>query len=110
MSKSIDFTKLKKKYLTVTLADDENTVLQITTPTKDILDDFLSLKDTVTGEDVGEEAIDALYEICAKIMSRNRAGKVISTKFVQETLDFEDLIIFITGYSEFISEVANSKN
>ena len=108
MSKSIDFTKLKKQYLTVTLPDE--TKLLVTTPTKDILDDFLSLQNTVNGEDVGEEAIDALYEICAKIMSRNKAGKKISVEFVQENLDFEDLIVFIKGYSEFISEVANSKN
>jgi hypothetical protein len=110
MSKSLDFNKLKKQYLTVTLADEEKTVLMITTPTKNILDDFLSMKDSLSDENIGEEALNELYNIVAKILSRNKAGIEISPKKVKDTMDFEDVIILIRAYTDFISEVSNSKN
>ena len=110
MGKTLDFNKLKKQYFTITLADENNTVLMIGTPTKAILDSFLSLKDSLTAENMGDDAINELYEICAKIMSRNKTGVKVTTAQVQELFDFEDIITFIRGYSEFISEVANSKN
>jgi hypothetical protein len=110
MSKSLDFTKLKKQHLTVTLADEKNTKLLITTPTKKVLDEFLTMKDSLTGDTAGEEAINELYAICAKLMSQNKNRKKITTEMVEDLFDFEDLVIFITAYSEFISEVASSKN
>lgn len=110
MSKSLDFTKLKKQCLTVTLADEDNTKILVTTPTKKVLDEFLTMKDSLVGEDVGEEAIGELYAMCSKLMSQNKAGRKITTEFLEGLFDFEDLVIFITAYSEFIAEVASSKN
>lgn len=108
MAKSLDFRNLKKQYMTVTLADD--TVLMIGTPTKAVMDEFLGLKDSLTADNMGDNAIDELYSICAKIMSHNKTGVYISVERVHELFDFEDVIFFIRAYSEFISEVANSKN
>lgn len=110
MSKSLDFRTLKKQYMTVTLADENNTVLMIGTPTKAVLDDFLGLKDSLTAESMGDSAIDELYTICAKIMNHNKTGVHISVEKVHELFDFEDIIYFIRAYSEFISEVSNAKN
>lgn len=108
MSKTLDFNKLKKKYMTVTLLD--GTVLMITTPTKSVLDSFLTMRDTLSDDNMSDDAIDELYEICAKIMSRNKAGVVITKERVQDIFDFEDIIIFIRAYTEFIHEVSNAKN
>lgn len=110
MGKTLDFNKLKKQYMTVTLADENNTVLMIGTPTKAILDNFLGLKDSLTAENMGDDAIDELYDICAQIMNRNKTGVKVSKTQIQELFDFEDIIYFIRAYSEFISEVSNSKN
>lgn len=110
MSKSLDFNKLKKQYLTVTLADEDKTVLMISTPTKNILDDFLAMTESLKDENIGEEAIDELYNIVAKILSRNKGGIEITPNKVKNTMDFEDVIIFIRAYTDFISEVSGSKN
>ncbi len=110
MAKSLDFNLLKKRYLTVKLADEEQTVLMISTPTKSVLDSFIALRDTISDETVGDEAIEELYDICAKIMSRNKAGKVITREKLEDVFDFEDVIIFIRAYTDFINEVSNSKN
>lgn len=110
MAKSLDFNLLKKRYLTVKLADEEQTVLMISTPTKSVLDSFIALRDTISDETVGDEAIEELYDICAKIMSRNKTGKVITREKLEDVFDFEDVIIFIRAYTDFINEVSNSKN
>ena len=110
MSKSLNFNNIKKRYLTVTLPDEDQSVLMIGTPTKAVFDELLNMKDALEGESVTDDAINDLYEICAKIMSRNKTGRVITMETVQDLFDFEDIIIFVRAYTEFISEVSNSKN
>ena len=110
MAKSLDFNSMKKKYLTVTLADEAKTVLLIGTPTKAVLDRLLNMKDSLAGDELTDDAIEDLYDICAQIMSRNKTGRVITKEAVQELFDFEDIIVFIRAYTDFISEVSGAKN
>lgn len=109
MARSLDFNSMKKKYLTVTLADEANTVLMVGTPTKAVLDRLLSMKDSL-GDELTDDAIEELFDICARIMSRNKTGRVITKETVEELFDFEDIIVFIRAYTEFISEVSSAKN
>lgn len=110
MAKALDFNTLKKQYLTVTLADEEKTKLMITTPTKAVLDSFLSVKDSLSADGMGDEAIDELYALVAKLMSHNKTGKKITSDILAECMDFEDIVVFIRAYTDFIAEVTNSKN
>ena len=110
MAKTLDFKALKKQYLTVKLADEKNTVLMITTPTKSVLDGFLSMRDSMEDGSLGYEAINELYNIVAKIMSHNKNGVKISKEKIEEIMDYEDIIIFIRAYTDFIAEVTGSKN
>lgn len=110
MSKTLNFNNLKKKYLTVTLADEKETTLMVITPTKALLDSFLAMKDAITENDRGDEALDELYGICAKLLSRNKTGTHISKEMLEDIFDFEDIIIFVTAYTNFIHEVTSAKN
>lgn len=110
MAKALDFNKIKKRYFTVTLADENNTTLMISTPTKEIMDEFIGMKDSLNAETLGDDAIDMLYELCAKIMSRNKGGIKISQNDLVKIFDFEDIIVFIQAYTDFINELTNSKN
>ena len=110
MAKTLDFNTLKKQYLTVKLPDKKKTTLLVYTPTKAILDGFLSMKDNLSDESIGDEAIEELYEIVAKIMSCNKGGVDVTKDVVEELFDFEDIIVFIKAYTDFVSEVTNSKN
>lgn len=110
MAKALDFNNIKKRYLPVTLADEHKTVLLIGTPTKSVFDTLLNMKDSLEGDNLSDDAVDELYDVCARIMSRNKAGKVITKQTLQDIFDFEDIIIFIHAYTEFISEVTNAKN
>ena len=110
MAKALNFNNVKKRYFTVTLADENETTLMISTPSKSIMDEFISMKDSLVSEDMGEDAIDDLYDLCTKIMNRNKGGIKIAKKDIEDMLDFEDIILFIKSYTEFINELTNSKN
>lgn len=113
MSKSLNFNNVKKQFLTVTLADEKNTTLMIGTPTKAIMDDLTLLQksmNSINDDESNAEATDDLYNACARVMSRNKAGVKITKEFLAEIFDFEDITIFFNAYMDFIDEVIGSKN
>lgn len=113
MAKPLNFNNVKKQFLTVTLADEKKTTLMIGTPTKAIMDDLVLLQEsleTLTDDETNTEATNDLYNACARVMSRNKAGVKITTEYLAEIFDFEDILIFFNAYMDFISEIADSKN
>lgn len=110
MGKSLDFNTLKKRYFPVTLNDENKTKLLIVPPTKRVFDEFAGMKDALENGDLGDEAISELYGIVARLMSHNKTGIKVTKEMIEELLDFEDVILFIRTYTEFITEVTNSKN
>lgn len=112
MSKTLDFKKVRKQYMTVTLADEKNTTILIGMPTKAVMNDLITLQESLEEitEENSEAATEELYAVCARVMSRNKGGIKITTEMLSEIFDFEDIMIFFNAYMEFISEVVNSKN
>lgn len=110
MGKTLDFTKQKKEYLTVKLNDDDNTVLLVGTPTKEMLSEFIDINERINDDGANSEAIDELYEICAKVMSRNKGGIKITADYLAGFFDLEDIMVFLNGYTEFVSSLSNAKN
>lgn len=113
MSKSLNFNNLKKKYLTVTLADEKETTIMIGTPTKAIMDDLMLLKsnfEALSDNDVDTDVTNELYNACARVMSRNKGGIKITSEQLADIFDFEDILIFFNAYMEFVTEVTNTKN
>ena len=113
MAKPLNFNKVQKHYLNVTLADENNTMILIGTPTKAVMDDIKRLQDKmnhVTDDDATSEDMDELYGVCAQLMSRNKTGAKITSDFLATIFDLEDVKIFIDAYMEFLDEVLGSKN
>lgn len=113
MAKPLNFNNVKKQYLTVTLADDAKTTLMIGTPTKAIMDDLVAIQDSfrdIQEDEANAEAVEDLYRACARVMSRNKGGIEITTDFLEELFDFEDILIFFNAYMDFVGELGNSKN
>lgn len=107
--KTLDLNKTKKQYFAVILPDKEQTKLNIKTPNKQMMDEITELQKILT-ECEEDEAIEPLYEICSKIMSKNKEYKTITCKMLYDCLELEDLTLFLTSYLEFINEVAQTKN
>lgn len=110
MSKQLNFNNVTKRYLTVTFSDEKSTTIMVGLPTKAILTELIDLNSRVKAVDNDFDILDELYEVCAKIMSRNKAGMKITREFIEDTLDFDDIVIFLRDYTSFISEVVSSKN
>ena len=111
MAKSLDFTKMKKKYLPVTLPD--GTALLVGMPTKAIMGSMMVMQSSVemlAEDETNLEALDLMYEACAKIMSRNKMGIPVHQEKLEEMFDFEDVLVFFTEYMEFVTEATNQKN
>lgn len=113
MAKAVNFNTIKKHYWNVTLPDDKNTTLMIMSPTKAILEDIMYLQsnvNTISEDEANIEAVDDLYEACAKAMSRNKGGKKITKEYLSENFDFEDIKVFFSNYMNFVAEVTSEKN
>lgn len=113
MSKTLNFNNVKKQYLTVVLADEKKTTLLVGTPTKAIMDDLTRLKsglETLSEDETNVDATEELFDACAKVMSRNKAGLKVTKEYLEKIFDFEDVMIFFSNYMDFISEVTNQKN
>lgn len=111
MANVLDFTKMKKEYLTVKLADEEKTVLMIGIPSKKILNEFIEVSNNIGLDDTEDsETLDELYSLCAKIMSFNKGGIKITQDHIESIFDIEDITCFFRAYGDFIKTVTGSKN
>ena len=110
MAKSFDFNKFKPKTMNVTLSDEKKTILTITTPSKKLKEELSYFTENINSED-DDEIIDTLYEVTAKVMSRNTQNIVITSEQLKELYPDENyLIAFLQAYGEFVAELTNSKN
>ena len=108
---SLNFNNIQKQYLMVTLNDDKNTILSIANPTKRLLEEFISVQSMLSGAEEGSmEQIDVLYDMCAKLMSRNKGNITITKEKIEELFDIEDIMVLFNAYMEFITNQVNSKN
>ncbi|MBO3443414.1 hypothetical protein [Clostridium sp. CCUG 7971] len=108
--KSINFNKIEKRYLTVTLNDEERTTLLIMSPTKKVLESLMEIESISKYNEANDDQIDLLYDVCATVMSRNKGGIKISKEKLEGIFDTEDIIIFFDGYMQFMNEQMASKN
>lgn len=104
----LNFNNTKKRFLVVTLNNKEKTKLLIKTPSKVLMEKIFQMQKDLNQLD--EKNIDEVYELLSEIMSRNVKNIKISTKELEEILDFEDIFVFFNYYTEFISNIAKSKN
>lgn len=112
MAKTLNFNNIKKEYLTVTLPDEKRTVLMVGTPNKGLLKELTAIKGALDeyNDEMSEEAIDNLFYICARLLSRNKGGVEVTKEYIEDLFDIEDILIFVHAYLDFIAELANSKN
>ena len=113
MAKALNFNTVKKQYLPVTFADSKKTTIFVGTPTKAVMSEIIDMESSledIRNNEANGETIDRLYDISAKIMSRNKGGVKITTEYLAENFDFEDIFIFFSAYVDFVTEITDAKN
>ena len=112
MSTVLNFNDITKRYLTITFTDEHKTTIMVGTPTKTLLRELINLTTKIDNTETEDSfgTLDALYDVCAKVMSRNKAGVKITKEFLEDNFDFEDILLFLNKYMSFISEITRQKN
>jgi hypothetical protein len=111
MANNFDFNKLKPKTMSVTLSDDKKTTLLVLMPDKRLHDELSSLYEDIKGVDDEDEVNEALYDLTAKVMSRNKQGLEIDADMLKELYPEIDYILaFLNAYTAFIEEHTSAKN
>ena len=88
-------------------------ILDVTTSSKSTRELFSFLGESlikVSENKATEDDFERLYDVTARILSRNRQGIEISKSDIEARLDTSDIIRILKLYSEFLTETIKSKN
>lgn len=110
MAKQLDFRKSKKPTLPITFDDDF--AVNIYTPNKELLEEILDSQEEINSlkSNSDREKLDAMYDMCARILSNNREGREFSAEEVAKLLEVRDVKVLIEGYAAFVAEHSRAKN
>lgn len=112
--KSLDFNALTKPTLELTMRDENQSVITVTTPTERLIERLTAgmgeLKDVLVNKN--EDATSAAFQLAADIISCNLTGLQVSADDLRDKYRFDlyDLVAFFKVYMEFIAELQNAKN
>ena len=113
-TKTLDFRALKRPFLRLVIDNEEETIIRVTTPTADMVEDFRAnlpeLLEVLKGN--GAEQKIALYDMAAKLISCNLDAVDVTAKTLTDEYDWSvsDLTVFFTAYTEFLEEIESAKN
>lgn len=114
MAKSLDFNKINRPVLQLTMKDDQKTVIKVSTPSEALIEELDATLPEIQGIMAGgnKEAIECAYELAAKLINYNRSFVKVTPEELRTkySLDLESLIIFFSAYIDFIGEITNAKN
>ncbi len=109
--RELNFRSFKKNYLPVVFED--NTKILVKTPTKGLVERLATLS-----ESLGElehsanssEALGTVFELASQVMSNNVGKKEITSDYLEEMLDLQDILMFFDEYTKLIDGINEIKN
>lgn len=114
MAKVLDLNTIYGPTMELTLCDKDRTTLTLTTPTEGLVDELKALTpDQLRRMEKGDkEAVESIYDLAARIISRNRDGVKVTSKTLRGryAMTLWHLLAFFEGYLEFINEASAAKN
>ena len=86
--------------------DEAGTKLSLLQPTKSLFQKMASMSEEVGSIDYADlDVLDEVYGVCAELMSRNKEGIKVTAEMLAGALDFEDIVLFLQSYGEFVASV-----
>lgn len=111
MAKTLDFNKLKKPFITITLNDKEKTKINVLPPSKKLFEDINIIRNRLIDmvnlpiEEIEEkDVVGEFYEAVANAMSRNKEEIEITKEMLETLLDFKDIWTFLDLYIKELME------
>lgn len=115
----LDFRTLTMPTLELDMVDEDNTHITVTIPTEGIIEELGKMRENVTTifSEANPGAIDACYDLAARVISCNRQGIQVSVDDLKnkywptdEKVNQLHLLAFFKAYIGFINEIENEKN
>lgn len=114
MAKTFDFNSLDQPILEVTLKDEARTKLNLTVPTEELVERFITfsgeMKELTKNPD--GSLVKAIFGLWAELFSCNTDGVTITAEALRDKYGIKlvHLILFQPQYLDFIYEIQNAKN
>lgn len=109
MNMSFSFNKVKRSFFTVELKtpDGENgKKLIVKMPKKKTFEKINAIGDTDNMS--MDDAFDTMGGIVSEILSNNMSGERVSTEYVTENYDIEEMYAFIDNFMDFVNGKAKT--
>lgn len=105
---NFDFNTVKRSFLTVTLKDGRKLLVKM--PMKKTFEKMSAIQ-TIDTENMSiDDVMDTLGELVAEIISHNLKNEKVTTKYITDNYDTEEMQAFLDGYMEFVSGVKKDPN
>lgn len=112
--RALDFNSLKRPTLDLTMMDDEQTVIHVSTPSVALVEKLGANADEIEAALQGgdKESVKTVYDFAAELISCNRDRITVTGTELREKyrLDLEDLTVFYDAYLEYLNATRNAKN
>lgn len=109
--RELNFRSSKKSYLPVVFED--NTKILVKTPTKRLVERMTTLSESLEAVESSansSEALEAVFAIASEVMSNNVGNKEITSEYLEEMLDLQDIMTFFDEYTKLIDGINEIKN
>lgn len=115
MAKILDLNSVEQRpTLELTLQDKEKTTLQVTIPTEGLVNELEDMGPELTRivSKGDKEGLDQAFDLAARLISCNRNGVTITADELRNkyNMALETLIVFMSAYLDFITEITERKN
>lgn len=107
-SMSFDFNKIQRSFFTVTLKDARKLVVKM--PMKKTFEKITAIQEMDTEAMTTDDAMDTLGGIVAEALSNNMTKEKVTTKFITDNYDIEEMTEFIDGFMEFVNGAKKNPN
>lgn len=109
----LDYTQTAKPTMPVKMRDNGGTVLRITLPPLDVVEELAAMGDVLAAAADGtSDAVTALYNFASLVLSCNRDHITVAPEDItgKYDLDVDDLTVFFSDYVDFIAGISRRKN
>ena len=105
---SFDFNKIKRTFFNVTVKDGRKLVVKM--PMKKTFEKISAMQEADVDEMSVNDAMDTIGGLCAEILSNNMNSEKVTTEYMTDNYDTEEMQVFIEKYYEFAGGVKNNPN
>lgn len=109
----LDLNTIERRTLALTLTDQERTVIHLTIPDVDTVQEVQAALPALSRFKTGNLGdLKTVYEVTAHFLSCNEEGMTFSADDLRTRyrMTLESLVVLFSAYTEFITEISNEKN